>query len=111
MQKSLIYLAMPYTGRMEESFIDANRISGTLMAWGYIVFSPISHSHPIWLACQYLPQTQEFWMEQDLAWLRKCDQLFVYKAKGWESSKGVQREIEEAKQLNMPIRYIEEGEI
>lgn len=107
----LAYLAIPYSGRMEESFIDANRIGGALMVEGYTVFSPISHSHPIYKECGYLPQTHEFWMEQDLPWLRLCDKLFVYKSEGWEDSIGVRLEIEEAMALDIPIHYIEEGEM
>ena len=107
----IAYLAMPYSGRMEESFVDANRIAGALMVEGYVVFSPISHSHPIWKDCEYLPQTHEFWMKQDLPFLRLADKLFVYKAEGWEESLGVRLEIEEAIANDIPIHYIEEGEM
>ena len=45
-----IYLAIPYSGMAEESFRIANEVSAKLMNEGHIVFSPISHSHPIAIA-------------------------------------------------------------
>lgn len=42
-------------------------------------------------------------MEETLSQLRKCD--FMYVLKNWEESKGVQIEIAQAKNLNIPIFY------
>ena len=42
-----IYLAIPYSGHIEKSFRLANEIAAELIQKGFIVFSPISMSHPI----------------------------------------------------------------
>ena len=112
-EKELIYLALPYTWNGEESFKIANIVAGRLMKEGYIVFSPISHSHPI---ADYLdPElrySQEFWMSQDLLILEKCDKMFVViigkpenGIKLINESKGCQSELAKARKLNMPVFY------
>lgn len=53
----IIYLAIPYTWNAMESFDVVNKVAGDLMKRGYIVFSPISHSHPI---SQHLGQNIQF---------------------------------------------------
>lgn len=99
---SQIYLALPYSGQEEKSFLHANRVAGLLMEDGHIVFSPISHSHSIGVH----RNDWEFWQKQDLAWLNLCDELMVLKNEGWEESRGVRREIEFADSLCLPIRYL-----
>lgn len=108
----IIYLAIPYTWNAIESFNVANEIAGRLMKEGYIVFSPISHSHPI---SQHLGQDiqfdHNFWINQDLPILRKCSKvIFIvvgdYGMKRIDESKGCQSEKAEAIKYNIPIEYI-----
>lgn len=47
--------------------------------------------------------TVEMYYEYSLAWLQKCDCVFV--TPHWEESKGTQREIEEAHRLGIPVLY------
>lgn len=105
----IIYLAIPYTWNPTKSFEIANKIAADLMNEGHIVFSPISHSHPI---ADYLsPElriNQEFWMKQDLPLLQKCDEVFVVHigSEGQtliDESKGVQKELQRAKNLGLSI--------
>jgi hypothetical protein len=56
----------------QESFDLANKVSAKLMNEGYIVFSPISHSHPI-AESQKLPGTWDFWQKFDEAFIEWCD--------------------------------------
>lgn len=100
-----IYLAIPYTGREQESFEIANQRAADLMARGYAVFSPISHTHPIALAGD-LPKHWEFWREYDICFLRWCDEVHVICLPGWEKSEGVRAEIEIARKLEKPIVFI-----
>lgn len=100
-----IYLAIPYFGNEKTSFIKANQKAAELMKSGHIVFSPISHSHPIAIQCG-LPGDYEFWAEFDYSFLEWCDELWVYCLTGWKQSKGVAAEIKIAKKLNKPIQYI-----
>ena len=107
----IIYLAIPYTWNPEKSFEIANKVAAKLMNEGNVIFSPISHSHPI---ADYLdPElktSQEFWMRQDLPIISKCDELLliVIEENGIQlinESKGCQSEIKKIKELNKPINY------
>lgn len=112
----LIYLAIPYSWNPEIAYDIANKVSATLMKQGYIVFSPISHSHPIANNLdESLRKDHEFWMKQDLPILAKCDQLWIVNIKGVDidskklisESRGVQAEINFAKKTNKEIIYID----
>jgi len=100
-----IYLAIPYTGQESESFEYVNKIACKLMNQGYIVFSPISHTHPI-ACCGNLPKDWEFWKKQDECFIEWCDQLWVCDFGDWQTSKGVRAEIEIAKSLKKPVIHI-----
>jgi len=112
----IVYLACPYSSRVpavrEFRFATANKVAAWVMSLGHVVFSPISHSHPI---SEHLPagllMNHEFWMAQDLPLLALADELWVYCGLGWEKSKGVRREVEEAKALGKPVRYVQPEEV
>lgn len=92
-----IYLACKYTGTEEEQqrrFERINKVAAKLMEEGYIVFSPISHTHPIGQHVCPEKNTHEFWMSQDYAFLDWCDILFVLVDDDYTTSKGVTEEIE-----------------
>jgi len=108
-----IYLACPYKHKdpaiRVKRFEEANKKAAELMQQGYAVFSPISHSHPISLYTRpENTQDFKFWLIQDLAFLRDCDELWVLQLDGWEESKGVEMEIITAASLGKPIHYITE---
>ena len=108
MKNKLIYLATPYSkypyGR-ERAYELACMAAGDYMKAGYNVFCPIAHSHSIE---QYFDVREgfDFWMQQDLAILAHCDELFVLMLEGYEESRGVNAEIEFAEKNNIPIRFI-----
>src|SRR6516164_827917 len=61
-----------------------------LMAEGEVVFSPIAHSHSIEIeGMNGQIQTGDFWLEQDLHILAKCERLLVYRLPGWDHSRGI----------------------
>jgi len=106
-----IYLAIPYTFNSELSYKIANEVAAKLMGEGNVVFSPISHSHVI---ADYMDESlrysQEFWMAQDLPFIAWCDKIvcIVIGEFGYElieNSKGVQRELKEANQLNKELEF------
>ena len=101
-----IYLAIPYTGNENKSFQVANIVAGLLMQQGHIVFSPISHTHPIAMECD-LPKDWEYWKCQDEFFIGICDEIHVVMLNGYEKSKGVNAEIKIAKKLKKPIKFIE----
>lgn len=117
-----IYLAIPYSGIEEESFKYANEVASKLMADGHIVYSPISHNHPISKA-HGLPTTWDFWKEFDTEFIKWCDKVVVIvlppvkvTTGKWNGnacdgltlineSKGVQAEIQIAKGLGKEIQF------
>lgn len=87
-------------------FRELTKHAGALMALGVLVYSPITHNHPI-AECSSLPGTWEFWKQFDLAVLKHCKQLVVLKLPGWETSTGVTAEIEFCQKNFIPITYVD----
>ena len=100
-----VYLAGPYSGMEEKSFRCLTYLAGRLMNAGYVVFSPVTHCHPIAQSVREMPKEHEFWMRQDLPFLAWADELWVLTLPGWEESRGVQQEIRTAQSYGMTIRY------
>lgn len=104
-----IYLCVPYSSpdpdvrkwRVEQANIKA----AELMMQGHLVFSPLSHSHPISFHCKVDPCDHDFWLKQDLWILDICDEMHILCLDGWEKSKGIATEIEYAKSKGMGIVY------
>lgn len=103
-----IYLAIPYGHNPDLSFLNANKVSAEIMKNGnYIVFSPISHSHPI-ARQEGLPHDWDFWKKLDESFIEWADEIWVVYCDPdlVEKSKGVQAEIAIAETKGKPIRYI-----
>ena len=108
--KKLIYLACPYKHEdpevMQQRFEAVTKAAVELMAEGYLVFSPITHSHP--MASRFnLPGGWDFWKEFDTAFLVTCDELHILKLDGWEDSHGIAQETQMAKEWHMKVVYRE----
>lgn len=105
----MIYLACPYShpdpSVREARFRAANGAAAWLMARGEIVFSPISHSHPIAQQCD-LPKDFEFWRRQDEAMIALCDEVAVLVIDGVADSRGVMLETSYAIALGKQVRYL-----
>lgn len=114
--KPFTYLACPYThfrpAVRKFRFQTANKVAAILFAQGEMVFSPISHTHPIKEQC---PQDLgnwiggfEVWESYDKAMLAiACGSLVVIAVPGWEKSRGVQGEMEIAKELDIPVSFVD----
>lgn len=104
----MIYLAGPYAHEdvkiMEERFNKLTRYAGELMKLGVLVYSPITHNHPIATRIE-LPRTWDYWRDFDLAVLSRCSQLIVLKLPGWNKSVGVNAEMEYCRANNIPIVF------
>lgn len=114
MKPKRIYLASPYTSDdawvREMRYEQACKMAAELMKAGDLVFSPIAHSHPL-SECD-LPMEFEFWKEWCLSFLTHwATHLYVFPLYGWENSKGVGMEIQEAKSLGLPIAYLGRSDI
>lgn len=79
----------------------AHYAAAELSKQGYHVFSPLTHNHILVDLAPELPG--EHWMQFDLTILSFCKTLFVLKLDGWETSRGVQQEIQFAKEKGMKI--------
>jgi nucleoside 2-deoxyribosyltransferase len=102
-----IYLAAPYSSAdpkvISERVDRINRYAAELMKTS-IVFSPISHSHPIALAGE-LPTDFSFWVRQNHEFIRWADIVCVLMLDGWEHSNGVSEEIDFATSIGKKIIY------
>ena len=109
----LIYLAAPYTDpdasvsalRAEQ----ASYAAAMLMSrYGFAVFSPITHGHAV---VDHLPLekaiSHDFWMEQCVPVLSRCDELHILRLPGWDRSRGVKYEWDFAIRTNKPIRTVD----
>lgn len=110
----MYYIASPYShpdpAVIKKRFEGACRATMTLMRRGYVVFSPIAHSHAIENVVGE-SEGHDFWMGQDLAILGKCEGLIVLRLDGWDKSRGVAEEIETARFFSIPITYLDPGRV
>lgn len=106
-----LYLAAPYwsdnallRGRRAR---DTSRLAARLMEAGFTVFSPISHGVGIApFVREDFRNDNSFWLAQDFDMLSYATILAVHCLEGWQHSNGVQREIEEAQRLSLPLEYL-----
>lgn len=109
-KKSLVYLATPYSSPdafiREIRFNIVNKVAANLIKQGLHIFSPISHSHPLAMVGD-LPKGFDFWVQYDRAFLECCQKLLVLRLDGWQDSKGVNGEMQIAKELNIPIEFMD----
>jgi hypothetical protein len=107
---SITYLAAPYSHRskhvMEFRFWAINKVASKMIRDGVCVFSPISHTHPI-AESGGLPVDFDYWQRHNRAWLERCQKVVVLKLDGWTHSRGVAAEIEIARELGIPVEYLE----
>jgi hypothetical protein len=110
MRRPLTYLACPYSHPERavrvSRFEAANRASAVLMARGEHVYSPISHTHPI-AEAGALPLGWEFWEQYDRIYLGISRKIVVLMLDGWRESKGVIAELAIAKEMSIPVEFIE----
>jgi len=107
MTKELVYLACPYSHLYDDCcrrFDIVNRLAATLMRAGVLIFSPISHGHPI---AEYgLPKGWDFWERYDRVYIEAAKAMLVCAIDGWETSVGVGAEMRIAQELGIPIGLI-----
>ncbi len=106
----IIYFATPYSHDVKSVVDDrylrtANKVA-ELVSEGNVVISPIFYGHNL-LNYKEMPGDWTFWKNFCESFLYKSDELWVYMIDGWDKSTGVLAEIELAKKLNLPIKYLE----
>ncbi len=108
MKDELVYLACPYTHQEHavktERWRAVNAYAASLMARETLVFSPISHTHPIAMEGG-LPGNWEFWEKYDRKMMACCTRMVVLCLGGWSKSTGVKAEVAMAEEMGLPIFY------
>lgn len=95
----IIYLAGPYTDPDPEVRAarahDATIASARLIEQGYIVYSPLTMTHPIDVQMSADGETQgsDYWVAFDEAFMEHCAAIVVLMTSGWAQSRGVAREV------------------
>lgn len=117
-----IYLASPYNHELDH--VRATRAgkvveaAAKLITAGFNVFSPIAHSHwigdyvrqyPNWGSVG--PISHSDWMKIDLDQLKNSRLLVVLQLRGWKKSKGVQEEMQYARDYDIPIVYLHHSQV
>lgn len=106
--KPFTYLAAPYSHAERDvrvfRFNEINKFAAELMRAGELVYSPISHTHPIAEAGD-LPRGWEYWERYDTAFIEHSRRIVVLMLPGWVESKGVTAEIGIAERLGTPVTF------
>jgi len=89
-----IYLAGPYTHEdpvvMQDRYEILTQITTNLVSLGYLVFSPITNSHPINLRLKIVKFTWDIWRAYDLIMIAEwADEVWIVPMEGWQNSIGV----------------------
>lgn len=112
MMPEYFYLASPYThkraSRRDLRAAQVTDVCARLYDEGRHGFCPIAHSHVVALRMSNIAYRESYahWMRIDLPILRTCEVLYVLTLAGWQDSIGVAREIREANDYCIPVRYI-----
>jgi hypothetical protein len=114
---SIIYLAAPYSDLDEalrlQRYKMATSEAARLASAGYIVFSPLTLTHPldVLLAGSGGTLGSSYWLNYDEAFMEFCSELFVLRLEGWQTSAGVQREIAFFARRGRPISFLDPAPI
>ena len=105
MDNKLIYIASPYAGDVEDNVAFAKLACRFAIGQGH---TPIAvHLHYPQMLDDGDPAERELGLRLGHRVLRACDELWAF---GDRLSAGMKREIEEAKTLELPIRWVSEQE-
>ena len=108
------YFAHPYTCRdkdgnfisegEEANFHICNARSAELLDAGYNIYSPISHTHPIYRASPSMlsRQEHELWYQLDNEFIDSTKWAGIILAPGWEKSSGCRAEKERIEAKGLP---------
>jgi len=106
----MIYLASPYSSAdpaVEQArFVACCKAMADLLARGRHVYSPIVHSHAI---CRETGMDPHWpgWYVHSAVMLTSSAALWVLTLPGWRESVGVTAEIEQARGMQLPIKYVD----
>jgi len=104
------YLAAPYSDpdiaiRLQR-VDNINRVAGHLIAAGVMLFSPISHGHPIAMTVE-LPTDYAFWQRHAECMLHGASSIIILQLGGWAASEGITGEVEFADTLDLTVYVLD----
>jgi len=106
----LILVSSPFSHKdkaIEAARVEAvNNYVAELTAQGIHAFSPITYG-TILLKYKQMPSDWKFWKDFCEAFLIKCEELWVLKLDGWDTSEGVAAEIKFALDNNITVKYVD----
>ena len=105
----LWYLAHPYRGDHEENFNQVNKIASKLIKQGVMVYSPVSHTHPISEAGGMDGDDLGLWLKLDELFMKKCNGIIL--CPGWEDSEGCNVELEYFLSQREMVYFYIDGEL
>lgn len=114
--KKLIYLANAYSSHKKDPDAASlertcrrhleSYVGGVLRKRHDVAFIlPIANSGAMSDICEFGTGFDE-WVRDDLTFISRVDEVWVLTSDGWLDSKGVQAEINFAKAIGKPVRYI-----
>lgn len=92
-----IFIAGPYSSDPSRNTADAIGTANTLSGCG--LFSFVPHLFHFWDFLHH--RDYDFWMDQTIAWVGRCDAVLRLPGK----SKGADMEVERAEELGLPVFY------
>ena len=111
--RPLVYLAGPYYSEdaveMQVRMVTHQKVACELAQRGMSVISPIAQWAPIakYYMRDEIHMSRNFWMEQDLPLLIKCDAMVLLPLLGWNESSGTGAEIAIAEARHIAILVYE----
>lgn len=109
---SYYYMASPYSkypGGLEAAFEAASQQAAMLLRAGVPVYAPIAHTHPIAIHGNIEPCDHTIWLPADEPLMRAASGLIVCELAGWQSSVGVQYEIDTFCDMGKPVIQMTPG--
>lgn len=105
----MIYLAAPYNDRNPQVVNDRMHLVETVLALlsrdGKHAFSPLLMHYVLDKGVD-LPSGFEFWDSLCFDFLKRCDEMIILTLPGWDTSRGVQAEINFCVEHDIPFTYM-----
>lgn len=104
------YLASPYStypAGWEAACRDVACVAASLLHHKVLVFSPITHSHPIGLVGSVKPDDLPAWEALDRPFMEMAVGCIVAMLPNWQNSTGVSNEVRWFVEQNKPLIYLD----
>ena len=115
--RKVIYVGGPYTHAdhniRRKRFEALTAVAAEIVKQGHIVYSPITHTHPIDLHFVRgdVHLSYDFWCDFDETFMSVCTEMVIVPLEGWDKSSGVKREREYFEKRGLPVTfYAQAGE-